>query len=184
MILFYVHGFGSSSQSRKGQALKQLLPEHRVIGLDYGYAPDEAVRDLIAQAEAAGAGREPCVFIGSSLGGLYSRYLARHFQARTVLINPVVKAELLRTLIGPVHNYYTGEPYDWTEADVQALMVYDAPLSVPALVLLDEGDEVLDYRMAVQAYEGFAEVKVFAGGDHAFAHLEESIPLIRAFIRS
>jgi predicted esterase YcpF (UPF0227 family) len=181
MLMFYVHGFGSTSQSRKGQTLKQLLPEHRVIGLDYGYPPDEAVHGLIQQAGSAGAGREPCVFIGSSLGGLYSRYLACHFQARTVLINPVVKAELLRALIGPVRNYYTGKPYDWSEADVQALKAYDVPLSAPALVLLDEDDEVLDYRMALKAYEGLAEVVVFPRGDHAFAHLEESIPLIRRF---
>ncbi|HSP00596.1 MAG TPA: YqiA/YcfP family alpha/beta fold hydrolase [Thioalkalivibrio sp.] len=181
MLIFYVHGFGSTSQSRKGQALKLLLPEHRVIGLDYGYAPDEAVRGLIEQAQEAGAGQEPCVFIGSSLGGLYSRYLARHFQARTVLINPVVRAQLLSALIGPVRNYYTGEPYDWSESDVQALMAYDVPLSVSALVLLDEGDEVLDYRRAVEAYEALAEVVVFPGGEHAFAHLKESIPVIRRF---
>lgn len=181
MILFYVHGFGSTSQSHKGQALRQRLPEYRVVGLDYGYQPDEAARGLIEQATAAGAGREPCVFIGSSLGGLYSRYLARQFQARVVLINPVVSAELLRGLIGPVRNYYTGEPYDWTEVDVRALVAYDVPLSVPALVLLDEADEVLDYRLAVEAYEGLAEIVVFPGGNHAFAHLEKSIPLIRRF---
>lgn len=181
MLCFYVHGFSSTSQSRKGQTLKHLLPEHRVVGLDYPYPPDEAVRTLIAQAEAAGAGREPCVFIGSSLGGLYTRYLAPHFRAKAVLINPVMKAELMRALIGPVNNYYTGEPYHWREEDVQALMRYDVPLTAPALVLLDEGDEVLDYRMAAEACRDVAEVVVFPGGDHAFAHLEESIPLIRDF---
>jgi uncharacterized protein len=182
MLFFYVHGFSSTSQSRKGQALRRLLPGHRVVGLDYPFPPDEAARTLFDQAEAAGAGREPSVFIGSSLGALYTRYLTREFRdTRAVLINPVVRADLLRALIGPVRNFYTGEPYDWREADVLALMRYDVPLAVPALVLLDEGDEVLDYRMAEEAYAGIAEVVVFPGGDHPFAHLEESVPLIRRF---
>lgn len=181
MLFFYVHGFGSSAGSRKGQALKRLLSGHRVVGLEYPYPPDEAVRTLIAQSRAAGAGDEACAFIGSSMGALYTRYLAPRFGARAILINPVVRARVLRGLIGPVRNYYTGEPYDWREEDVQALMRYDVPLTVPALVLLDEGDEVLDYREAVAAYRDIAEVVAFPGGDHAFAHLEESIPRITRF---
>jgi uncharacterized protein len=181
MLIFYVHGFSSSALSRKGLALRRLLPGHRVVGLEYPYPPDEAAATLMAQAVEAGADREPSVFVGSSLGGLYTRFLVKQFAAKAVLINPVVEAGLMRALIGPVSNYYTGESYEWREADVRALMRYDVPLTAPALVLLDEGDEVLDYRKAVEAYQDVADVIVFSGGDHAFAHLEESIPLITRF---
>lgn len=181
MLFFYVHGFSSSARSRKGQALRRLLTGHRVVGLEYPYPPDEAARTLVKQAEAAGAGNEPCAFVGSSLGGLYTRYLLKHFDGKAILINPVVRADLMRALIGPVTNYYTGDTYEWGEEDVGALARYDVPLAGPALVLLDEGDEVLDYRMAVAAYEDVADVIVFPGGNHEFAHLEESVPLITRF---
>ncbi|QKT03781.1 alpha/beta fold hydrolase [Ectothiorhodospiraceae bacterium 2226] len=182
MLIFYLHGFSSTSQSRKGQALKRLLPEHRVVCLDYPYPPFEAARALVHQASEHGAGHQPCVFIGASLGGLFARYLATRFAAKAVLINPVVRAELMRALIGPVENYYTGEHYEWRAEDVEELKRYDAPLTFPTLVLLDEADEVLDYRMAVAAYRDAAEVIVFPGGDHAFQHLDDSIPHIRQFL--
>ena len=47
----------------------------------------------------------------------------------------------------------------------------------PYLVLLQKGDETLDYRQAT-AYYRDKEVVQVAGGSHRFDHFERQLPLI------
>jgi len=53
---------------------------------------------------------------------------------------------------------------------------------VPTLLLLDKGDEVIDYRRSLAVYRDCGECHSFTGGDHQFQHLQESVPLIRNFM--
>jgi len=46
--------------------------------------------------------------------------------------------------------------------------------------LVETGDEVLDYRVAVKKYRGAKQV-VVQGGDHTFASFPEHIPAIMEF---
>jgi hypothetical protein len=48
------------------------------------------------------------------------------------------------------------------------------------LLLVETGDEVLDYREAVEKYRGARQI-VIAGGDHSLASFPEHIPLILDF---
>ena len=74
-----------------------------------------------------------------------------------MLINPAVHPHRdLRALLGPQRNLYTGEPYELTETHLEqwaALMVGQITLST-YLLLVETGDEVLDYREALEKYAG------------------------------
>ena len=186
-MLVYLHGFNSSAQSRKAVALGQYLERQ---GLSHHYAcptlphrPGEA----IAAAEAAMGGRsghEVC-FVGSSLGGFYATHLAHKHGARAVLINPAIDPHrLLRAYLGPQRNLYTGASYELTEDHLKAWERLCVPAIVPSdyLLLVETGDEVLDYREAVRYYAG-AEQVVVEGGDHTLQSFEQHLPGIVAFAR-
>ena len=41
-------------------------------------------------------------------------------------------------------------------------------------MLLDEGDELLDYREAEAFYRGCGKILVYPGGNHRFEHLPQA----------
>jgi predicted esterase YcpF (UPF0227 family) len=90
--------------------------------------------------------------------------------------------------LGENTNYYTGETYTLTQTHLETLLALDVPYPciqpVPTLLLLDKGDEVLDYRTAVTRYQDCAKIIIFDGGDHQFQHLPEALPSIRHFYRA
>jgi len=109
--------------------------------------------------------------VGSSLGGYYATFLAEKHGLRAVLVNPAVVAHIsLEKFIGPQQNLYTGERFDFTRDHIAELRTLEvARLSRPEnfWLLVEAGDEVLDYHQAVARYAG-ARQTVLAGGDHSF----------------
>ena len=130
--------------------------------------------DAIALAEALvhAAGKQPVCFVGSSLGGFYATYLAEKHDAKAVLINPAVEPHIgLRTYLGRQQNLHSGEPYDLTQAHLAAWARLVVPRISPQryLLLVETGDEVLDYRKAIERYAGAEQVvrahRPAAGGE-------------------
>jgi len=109
--------------------------------------------------------------IGSSLGGFYATWLADRFDVKAALINPAVHVQNgLKSVLGPLKNYHTGEEYLFTQQHLDELAALDkpAPLRPQNLLLLVEtGDEMLDYRAAVNYYAASRQI-VVPGGDHGF----------------
>lgn len=187
-VLIYVHGFNSSPQSWKARCLQRALEAQgrgqqlRVPALSHW--PAEAIEQL--QAEIAAA-EGPVTLIGSSLGGYYSTWLVEQNPAlRAVLVNPAVYPyRLLAEWLGQNTNLYTGEAYQLTERHLEQLLALDSPrLRDPSryLLLVQTGDETLDYREAVEKYAACAQF-VQPGGSHGFEHFEALIPAIEAFAR-
>lgn len=181
----YLHGFNSGGASAKAEALRKSLDPIPVLAPTYpAHRAAEAVhflRNYIKDGRRLHDSR--LVLIGSSLGGHYARYLARPLGAAMVLINPAMTPETdLLSCIGYNHNPATGEEYTLSAADVQAfgsLRQDRCDPGVPTLVLLDEGDELLDYRIAREFYSECARVIVYPGGSHRFEHLSEATGEIR-----
>jgi predicted esterase YcpF (UPF0227 family) len=178
-LLVYLHGFNSSAQSHKAQVLGRYLEER---GLRAQYAcpdlpphPADAIRAIEPFSEAC--------FVGSSLGGFYATYMAEKHGARAVLINPAIDPHIgLRAYLGPQKNIYTGEPYELTESHLQAWQALYVPRVTPSryLLLVETGDEVLDYRRAVARYAGARQV-VIPGGDHSLQTFPEQLARIVEF---
>lgn len=184
-MIAYLHGFNSSPQSHKAQLMARFMAER---GLAAHYACPalpplagdavEAVEALMAQRPGA-----PLCFVGSSLGGFYATYLAEKHDARAVLINPATHPHVgLRLYLGEQKNLHTGEPYQLTEAHLLDWQRLWAPHITPSryLLLVESGDEVLDYRKALARYRG-AEQVLIQGGDHSLQSFPQHLPRILEF---
>jgi len=184
-VLVYLHGFNSSPQSHKAQVLGRYMAE-RGLGARY-FSPALAPlpSDAIAACEAllAAHAGEPVCLVGSSLGGFYATHLAEKHDARAVLINPAIDPHVgLRAYLGTQKNLHTGEPYELTGRHLSEWEALFAPRITPSryLLLVETGDEVLDYRRAVQRYSGARQV-VLEGGDHSLQSFPEHLPAILDF---
>lgn len=184
-MIAYLHGFNSSPQSHKAQVLGRYM-EERGLGAHYVCpALPPLAGEAIAAIEAlmarhAGA---PFCFVGSSLGGYYATHLAQTHGAKAVLINPAIDPHVgLRATLGEQKNLHTGEPYQLTEAHLREWQKLWAPRITPSryLLIVETGDEVLDYRKAVERYAGAAQV-VIEGGDHSLQSFPQHLPRILEF---
>jgi predicted esterase YcpF (UPF0227 family) len=184
-MLIYLHGFNSSPGSHKAQVLKRYM-EKRDMGDQYccpalPHLPMRAI--TVIEAEVAKHPSESITFIGSSLGGFYSTYLAERHDLRAVLINPAVYPhDGLRAYLGVQHNLHTHQRYELTEEHLSQWEKLNLP-SIRAqryLLLVETGDEVLDYREAVEKYRGSRQL-VIRGGDHSLVSFPEHLPLILEF---
>ena len=140
----------------------------------------------MAELEAVISGLSGRVFfLGSSMGGFYAHYLAEKYQTRAVLINPAVRPWLGRDyLLGDQANYHTGvvhhiEPHHLEQLQGFDVEVISAPLDIR--VLLQTGDEILDYRLAEEKYAD-CQLLIEAGGDHGFVDFEKHLPSIFEFL--
>jgi predicted esterase YcpF (UPF0227 family) len=185
-LIVYLHGFNSSPQSHKAQVLQRYVRER---GLEKEFAcpalpplPSEAIQ----MAERVIAGKENPCLVGSSLGGFYATYLAEKHGLKAVLINPAIDPHIgLRAYLGPQTNLHTGEPYELTEAHLEEWARLYCPRITPGryLVIVETGDEVLDYRKAVERYAG-AEQLVIPGGDHSLQSFAQHLARILEFSRA
>ena len=184
-MLIYLHGFNSSPGSHKAQLLQRYMAEH---GLADQYCcpalPTLGTRAVaLVEAEIARHPHESVTLVGSSLGGFYATYLAERHDLRAVLINPAIYPhEDLRAYLGTQRNLYTHQQYELTEEHLrQWEKLYLPTVRVQRyLLLVESGDEVLDYRQAVEKYRGARQI-VIEGGDHSLMSFPEHIPLILEF---
>lgn len=179
-MIFYVHGFNSS----KGGAKSKLLHERfgkteTIVDLSYhsGNYPDRIYEDLRLQVEEAITlnRNEDLVFVGTSLGAFWASRLAWGFNGKAVLLNPSHDPVInLLKYEGENKNFVTGEEYVLTSDVINDYKGYSVPRGIiPTIVALDKGDEVLDYKKALDFYEGSSKVVLFNGGSHRFDHLPE-----------
>ena len=185
-MIVYLHGFNSSPQSHKAQVLARYMQEQG-IGEEYACpALPPLAADAIRTIEKLTAGKPGVCFVGSSLGGFYATYLAEKHDACAVLINPAIDPHVgLRAYLGPQKNLHTGEPYILTEAHLKEWEKLYVPRITPGryLLIVETGDEVLDYRRAVDRYAG-AEQRVVPGGDHSLQSFPEHLGRILEFARA
>ncbi|WP_292657565.1 YqiA/YcfP family alpha/beta fold hydrolase [Nitratifractor sp.] len=185
-MILYIHGFASSGLGAKAETVREYFGEE-AFAPSLPYVPDLAMDTLIQIAEQADRRREPLYLIGSSLGGFYALYLAERFDCKAVLVNPSTRPwETLAAHTGEGTNYYDGARFEWTPQHVERLRKYRVPaLSHPEkiLLMLQTGDEVLDYRLALEELKG-AQTLLEEGGDHSFRGFEKHLPRIEAFFRS
>lgn len=177
-MIIYLHGFRSAPASNKAQSLKQRLQQR---GLGHAFwceqlphVPARAIARIehaILDAHERTPEHAPTL-VGSSLGGFYATFLAERHGLRAVVVNPAVVAPIdLEPWIGTQTNLYTGEAFEFTLEHIGQLRSLDTgPLSDPTRywLLAEKGDEVLDYRHAVEKYRG-ARQTVLDGGNHGFS---------------
>lgn len=182
--IFYLHGFGSSSLSEKARQtteyFRQQWPQIDFTALDIPYTPVEAIETI----ETAIGNDAPYALIGSSLGGFLATCIAERYGCRACLINPAVAPHnVLHQYLGEYEHPVLQRRYQ-VKAEhmsiLQQLMPSELVTPQNYLVLLQSGDEVLDYRQAQAFYQG-ADIRVQAGGDHRFTGYTGYLPAIAGF---
>lgn len=177
-LLLYIHGFNSSPQSHKANVMIEWCranrPDIKVVAPQMPCYPKLAESFLLETIEKYQSDYQ-IGLIGSSLGGYLSTWLNSLYGFKAVLVNPAVKPyELLADFLGPQTNPYTQEEYVLEANHMDELKALDVDeIKQPSdfWLLQQEEDEVLDYRQAVERYQG-AKQTVEAGGDHSFVDFE------------
>jgi uncharacterized protein len=184
-MLLYIHGLNSSSRSAKAGLLRGRMAalgrERDFVCPDLPDRPRRALDGLEALIIGAGG---PVALVGSSLGGFYATWLAEKHGLSAVLVNPAVRPhEGLRQYLGPQQNLHTGERYELMQAHLDELREIEvATVSHPEryLLMVETGDEVLDYRKAVERYRGCRQM-VIEGGDHGFSDFDQYLDAVLEF---
>ncbi|MDE1240781.1 esterase YqiA [Vibrio aestuarianus] len=187
-MLLYIHGFNSSPLSHKAQVMLKYCNEHRpdikVVVPRLPCFPAQAAEhllDIVQQYQE----HYQIALVGSSLGGYLSIWLNHLFDFRAVLINPAIKPyELLADFLGEQVNPYTQEHYVLQAKHIEELKALEVSINnVDSLWLLQQmGDEVLDFRQAVNKLVGSKQT-VELGGDHSFVNFERYPQQIIDFLK-
>jgi predicted esterase YcpF (UPF0227 family) len=182
-MLIYIHGFNSSPASSKAQLLKARLEalgrgaEFVAPALPHSPAQAAVLLDALMVRHPGAA------LVGSSLGGYYATRLAEKHGLKAVLLNPVVRPyELLRGEVGVQRNFHTDEEYEFTPGHLAELAALEVERITPGryLLIAAKGDEVLDYRHAVERYRGCQQL-VIEGSDHGLSEFANYVDAVIEF---
>ncbi|MCL2524377.1 MAG: alpha/beta fold hydrolase [Betaproteobacteria bacterium] len=182
-LILYLHGFCSSPGAMKARLLGAEMARRGLAGQflcpQLSPAPDEAVADLTRLIEGC---KRPLTLVGSSLGGHYATHLAEKHDLRAVLVNPAVIARLDAGWFVGEHLPFDGGPaFQFTHKHAQQLAAQVTPPTPERYwLLLETGDETLDYHQAQDFYFGCRQ-SIFEGGDHSFTRFPQLLPQILEF---
>lgn len=195
--ILYIHGFNSSPLSYKAQATKAYLadtyPDITYHCPQLAVSPQQAIEQLTTLIEKSlvedslrGETSDTTWYLlGSSLGGYYASFLSEKYGFKAVLINPAVKPYLLLTdYLGEQKNYHTGEAVVIKKSFMDELKKHEQINLTKKnyLVMLQTGDEVLDYRQAEEKYHG-CQLVLEQGGDHSFVNYQQHLTHIMRFFQ-
>jgi len=185
--ILYLHGFNSSPQSMKALLTKAYFsknfPEINFYSPQLASSPEEVIKQLENLIASSNSVEEQWFFMGSSLGGYFSTYLSEKYQGKAVLINPAVKPyELMSDYLGEQTNPYTGEVYQVEQHFIESLKSFEQKIISKNnyMVMVQTGDEVLDYQQATEKYDN-CHLIVQHGGDHSFIDYSKMLPKIAMF---
>lgn len=186
--LLYLHGFRSSPQSNKARILADhIATKHSKVRWwcpQLPPSPREATA-LIAEG-IANWPRQNMAVVGSSLGGYYASWVAQLARCKSVMINPAVNpARDLEHHIGEQSNWHDPEDVFYFRPEyieeLRQLDTRNLTAAAPEMVLIAQGDEVLDWLEMSERYPHALQL-VQEGGDHALSNFPEYLERIDEFL--
>ena len=186
MNIIYLHGFQSSTLSIKGQFIQAFCQnQHHVHLPDLNMPPEQVLAHVSEMIECL----DQVVLIGSSLGGFYATQLVAKHAVPAVLINPAMRPwQLFHNLFGAELPYGVNAQWTLDQTQLDQLEQMAVPFVQDAdkiLVLLQQDDEVLDYREAQRYYSNAAHQSMImteANGNHAMDNFADKIPMALQFL--
>lgn len=194
--LVYLHGFQSNPRSLKAQQLQAYLQaqleqnEQAEFNLhlpDLNFPPQQVMQKLQHMVQTL----PNMVFVGSSFGAFYATQMVARYGCPAVLINPAMRPwQLFRSLFGEAQlPYKVSETWTLTAehlSEMQQIHFEQFPHADKILVLLQQGDEVLDYLEAQRYYKQqhpMAMIMTEYGGNHTMDNFNEKIPMLLTFLK-
>jgi predicted esterase YcpF (UPF0227 family) len=186
-MLLYLHGFNSSPQSKKAIETERWLqlnaPNIKFFCPQLSPYASRVMQSLAELIEAYLP--QPVYLVGSSMGGFFATCLSEQYNLPAVLINPAVNpGSGLHSWLGENSNFMTGERWVFEPRHIEEYNDLN-PQQIKRLanykILLQTGDEVLDYRHAQNRYKGCA-IETEVGGNHSFVDYQQHLPAILKFL--
>jgi len=126
--IIYLHGFNSASLDLEGNLLtskekllvmQEFCEQKEILfytpNVDYRDF-EGIIEDMLFQWNQYLDNSYDVIFMGSSMGGFTSEYMAKKTGCKAIMINPaIIPSELLTQFIGVTENYETGQPYQWQQ---------------------------------------------------------------------
>jgi len=190
--VLYIHGFNSSPLSLKAVQVKAFFAKnYSEINFhcpQLANSPQAAITQLAAIISQGDS--DSWALFGSSLGGFFASYLADKYHCPAILINPAIKPyDSLANYLGEQKNPYTGITYQVTPHYMSQLIAIDTQAPTAQckqknnyLVMVQTGDEVLDYQQAVEKFQ-HCRLLVEEGGDHSFVGFDKKLLDIAGFLQ-
>ena len=157
-IIFF-HGFNSSNETNKFEAIKFDKICHNFDYSRLSYAEADKLHSKIIEQELAEPGIS-VILVGHSLGGYWALKKSMQYKLAVVLINPQLFPD--RSDIRDV------DKYELTDTR-----------SNPKFAYIETGDEVIDVKRTISYLADKATMKLHEGGHHRIQHLEEINNTIR-----
>lgn len=187
--LLYIHGFLSSPLSFKAQQTQAWLAANHPE-IDY-YCPQLSPYPLetqqLLEQLVESILPKPLYVMGSSLGGFWATWLAEKYNLRALLVNPAVNPHhFMPKYVGmDLKSYHRDDHYSLQPHHIDEIIQVDVQPTRLAnyWLLVQTGDETLDYRHAVAKYAGCKQT-IEEGGDHAFQGFERYLESGLAFLRN
>jgi predicted esterase YcpF (UPF0227 family) len=178
--ILYLHGFASCGKGNKSSSLQSYFGENNVITLDLPPSPLDAINAIEEILKSS----DFELLIGSSLGGFYATFLAEKYQMKAVLVNPSTSPwKTLASYVGWQQRFCDEEVFDFKAIYLEQFKTLQCvPQKGQYLLLLQSGDEVLDYTKAQSLYNEHKVIVEF-GGNHRFENLDDYFSMIENFIR-
>ena len=185
--ILYFHGFKSSSDSGKAQDFKKFISEStkntKIIIPDLNDNFQKAYQQVEELINNHGPN---IVFMGSSLGGYYALYFSQIHNVEAVLINPAIPPlKDFEIHLGENENYATNNKFELTKDDISFVRsLHHKKIKKPEniLILLESGDEVLDYA-ATTEYFAACHLDIVYGGDHSYTSLKDKHNKVKDFLK-
>lgn len=187
--LVYIHGFLSSPLSAKAEITRKWLSRfHPEIQFycpqlpPYPNTTRDILENLIEQLLPG-----PVYLVGSSLGGFWASWLVEKYNLPAVLINPAVDPQnFMPNYMGiDLKSYHTDDTYYLQSHHIDEILAANLPVTRcdNYWLLVQTGDETLDYRDAVKKY-AHCKQTIEKGGDHSFQGFENYLPEINQWFNT
>jgi len=187
-MIIYIHGFASSGQGAKATLFREYFQDRGIdfIAPSLSNVPALALDTLEQLIESYIKLGENVSLMGSSLGGFYSIYFSQKYKLKAVLINPsIFPYNTLSRVPSPMTNFYDGASFEWREEHYEAFREYEiADNEINQknfMLLLQTGDESLDYRHAAQKFKD-ALLDIEEGGNHSYEGIERKFETVLNFL--
>jgi len=170
--VYYIHGFGSTTESPTIEMLRKEFPD--AVGLDYDHNdPELSISLMFNEIIANDYFKNNVVIIGSSLGGWYAEQLTKYIVADYILYNPATQPEFS---LGK----YGVEPIVLEKYDILSRSSNNSlPVSNRTVILCSD-DLVIDPKFANIKYKDRASM-IYTTGSHRMT--EDNMQIIVSRIK-
>ena len=188
IVIIYLHGFRSSSNSGKALALREMFPDYEIIAPNYSPHDPNLARKELSQLMNNIKPNKQVLVIGTSLGGFWAHWMSYQFDLKAIMINPSVdpgnSLQVGRYSLYGDNNIEIEVTQKSLETISSYKLAHDVTKKLGCFVWVALDDEILDPHATIREFTGIHEITVFDTGCHRFIQFDQMKNEIQSIINS